>query len=303
MRARPGLQSSTLSRANLPALVFALLLTTLFVAGSASAQSQRAVELTEGAAGLIAEQDYETAIRECDKAIEEDGTYWKAWFERGRALAMSGRMQEGKESLLRATELSPGNADAHRMAALAAQNTEDYEVAWDQAIRAYLAGANPQTVFGGLSAESPEPPDFDERVNAWKVYVAGIDTRELVASAQGPDNTRGRARGTQEALVEIQPDLVRLQRHVAVAISDSHAFGLVQDPAQAQYYVTISPEEIDAVPRPAMNGQLRLYRADSTEPLYYRAVTFRDLSSEGQVLATLQQVINHMANWRREQQR
>ena len=54
--------------------------------------------------------------------------------------------------------LNPGNADAHRMAALAAQNAEHYDLAWDQAIRAYLAGANPQTVFGGLSAESPAAP-------------------------------------------------------------------------------------------------------------------------------------------------
>ena len=271
-------------------------------ASSAMPQSERAVELTESAVGLIAEQDYEAAIRELDKAIEEDESYWRAWFERGRALAMMGRMEEGMESLLRSTVLNPGNADAHRMTALAAQNAEDYELAWDQAIRAYLAGANPQTVFGGLSAESPEPPDFDERVNAWKVYVAGVDTGELIASAQGPDNTRGGAGGVQEALVEMQPDLVRLQLFVARAISESRAFGLVQDPAQAQYFVAISPEEIDPDPRPSMSGYLRLYNVESPDPIYFRRIAFRDLSSEGQVGAVLQQAMNQMEAWRSEQQ-
>lgn len=320
MRARSLSQPSTPVRPACPPGFFALfsiaVLSAFLAATPASAQSERAIELTENAASLIAEQDFETAIREADKAIEEDENYWRAWFERGRALAMSGRMEEGKESLLRSTELNPGNADAHRMAALAAQNVEEYDLAWDQAIRAYLAGANPQTVFGGLSADSPEPPDFNERVNAWRVYVAGIDTRELLAAAQSPDNTRGGAAGVQEALVEIQPDLQRLQQVVARALSDSRVFGLVQDPERAQYLFTIAPEELypdqssgamssqetGRRSRPSMRGYLRLYNLESEEPIFFQSVLFRDLSASGQVAAAVEQVINQMEAWRSEQQ-
>lgn len=69
----------------------------------------------------------------------------------------------------------------------------------------------------------------------------------------------------------------------------------------AQYYVTISPEEIEASPRPRMSGYLRLYSVESDAPVYFRPVAFRDLSATGQVRATLQNVINQMETWRREQ--
>jgi hypothetical protein len=264
-------------------------------------QSSQAVELNERGKELLAEGRHEAAIEEFDQAIAADETFWEAWYQRGRALALLSRFDEAVESLLHSTVLNPGHANAHMLTCHAAMYAENFELAWDQGIRAYLAGEDPQAIFGGLSSRSEPPPDFDERIAAWRVYVAGVDTTELIASAQNPNNTRGGASGIQEDLVQIQPELLALQQQVAAALSDSRGFGLVADAELAQYYVTISPEEIEAAPRPRMSGYLRLYGVDSDNPLYFRPIAFRDLSAAGQVKATLQNVINQMETWRREQ--
>lgn len=264
-------------------------------------QSEEVVALNERAKALIEEGDHEQAIALLDDAIEIDDSFWEVWYQRGRALALLERYQEAAESLLRSTVLNPGHANAHMLTAHAATYAGDFELAWDQGIRAYLAGGDPQQIFGGLSERSELPADFDQRIEAWRVFVAGVDTRDLIASAQGPANTRGRATGIQEELVQIQPDLANLQRHLANAISDASGFGLVPRAELAQYYIVISPEEIGTSPRPSMEGYVTLHDIASEEAVYSRRVEFRDLSSVGQVTATLQNVINQMESWRREQ--
>jgi len=255
-------------------------------------QTEEAAALNEKGKALLADGKQEEAVAEFDKAIELDETFWEPWYQRGRALALLGRYDTARESLLQSTLLNPGHANAHMLTAHAAMYEEDYELAWDQGIRAYLAGEDPQVIFGGLSTRSDLPGDFDERIEAWRVYVAGIDTSDLLAGAQRPDNTRGGATGVQEELVQMQPDLLRLQRELANALSDARGFGLVPTAELAEYYVTISPDEIGERDRndidttrraSSMNGYLRLYSVASEEPIYFRRVAFRDLSAVGQV--------------------
>ncbi len=276
-----------------------LLLPTL--AATAGGQSGGAAELIDRGKELLADGEHEAALAAFDEAIAEDATFWEGWYQRGRALALLSRYDEAVESLLQSTRLNPGHANAHMLTAHAAMYAEDFELAWDQGIRAYLAGEDPQAIFGGLSGRSEPPPDFDSRIEAWRVYVAGIDTQELTAAAQNPTNTRGGASGAQEDLVQIQPELRALQHQLANVLSDSGGFGLVPTAELAQYYITISPDEIAASPRPRMNGYLRLYSVESEDPVYFRPVAFRDLSSGGQVMATLQNIVNQMETWRGEQ--
>lgn len=282
---------------------FGLLLTVVLPVAEARSpmQSEQAVELNEAGKALIAEGKHEEALAAFDRAIEADEDFWEPWYQRGRALALLDRYEEATESLLRSTRLNPGHANAHMLTAHAAMHAGDMELAWDQGIRAYLAGEDPQAIFGGIGERSELPSDFDARIEAWRVYVAGIDTSDLMATAQGPRNTRGGASGTQEELVQIQPDLQELERHIANALSESRAFGLVSRLELAQYYVVVSPESIRATPRPSMDGYLRLYSIESEEAVYSRRVEFRDLSAEGQVGATLQNVMNQLESWRAEQ--
>jgi len=191
------------------------------------AQSEEAVARNEAGKALILEGKHEEAIAAFEEAIEADEGFWEPWYQRGRALALLNRYEEATESLLQSTRLNPGHANAHMLAAHAAMYAGDLELAWDQGIRAYLAGGDPQQIFGGIGERAEPPTDFDARIEAWRVYVAGIDTSDLMASAQAPSNTRGGAIGTQEELVQIQPDLLLLERHVANALSESRAFGLV----------------------------------------------------------------------------
>jgi hypothetical protein len=283
-------------------LVLAVLVALVATPVTAPPQSDEVVALNDRAKALIAEGEHEEAVAVLDEAIEIDDSYWELWYQRGRALALLERYEEATESLLESTTLNPGHANAHMLTAHAAMYAGDMDLAWEQGIRAYLAGEDPQQIFGGLSTRSEPPADFDERIAAWRVFVAGIDTRDLLASAQGPANTRGGAVGLQEELVQLQPDLSRLQRHLANAISAATGFGLVPQVELAQYYMTISPDEIGTTPRPSMEGYVRLYSVESEDAVYSRRVEFRDLSSTGQVRATLQNVINQLENWRREQQ-
>lgn len=282
-------------------LVVAVVAVPLEAVPGGGLQSEEAAALIEKGKALVADGKHEEAVVEFDKAVEVDKTFWEGWYQRGRALALLRRYEAATESLLQSTLLNPGHANAHMLTAHAAMYAEDLELAWDQGIRAYLAGEDPQAIFGGLGERSELPGDFDERVAAWRVYVAGVDTADLIAGAQRPDSGRGRASGVQEELIQIQPDLVRLQRHLSNALSDARGFGLVQTVEMAQYYVTISPDEIDAAPRPSMDGVLRLYTVESGDQVYSRSVSFRDLSASGQVQATLQNVINHMESWRRDE--
>ena len=98
------------------------------------------------------------AIDELDLAIEADADYWEAWYQRGRALGLLQQYPESRDALLQAAELNPGHGHTHRLAALAASRAEDYETAWDQAIRASLAGEDMNQLFVAASLSAPDLP-------------------------------------------------------------------------------------------------------------------------------------------------
>ena len=268
-------------------------------------QQEKALEHNENGKRLLSEQKLEEAVEEFDKAIEEDETFWEPYYQRGRALANLGRMEEAKQSFLGGAQMNPAHAHNHLLAGIAALNVNDFDTSWDQLIRAHLAGnADAQGFIDRLRQAAAPPPDFDLRMGAWRVFVAGVDTRDLVAGGTMPVDRFGRNAedDIQEVLGRMQPDLTALQRHVANAISDSPGFGVVASLDLAEYVMVISPDTIDDSRRPSMTGYLRLYEANVTEAVYSRQVEFRDLSASGQVSATLTQIMNQLESWRRERE-
>lgn len=260
-----------------------------------------AVALTQRGVELIAEEKLEEALEAFDEAIEARENYGTAHYQRGRTLALMGRMEEATEALLRSTVLQPGFAHGHQLASLAAQQLGDYETAWDQAVRAILAGVE-ASAFGGLHEASPAAADIQDRLGAWKVFVVGIDTRELMARDQMPDNARDGATDIRTTLGQVEADLLEMQRLLSNAVSDTPGFGLVPDAEMAQYLLVITLETIRADPRHTMTGEFRLREVEGNRVAFVRPVSFRNLSAESAVTVEIRQFIDLLENWKRQRQ-
>ena len=269
--------------------------------GHQQASPAEAITLTQRGVELVADRKLEEALEAFDRAIEADENYGMVHYQRGRALALMGRMEEAKESLLRSTVLQPGFAHGHQLSSLASQQLGDYETAWDQAVRAVLAGTE-LSQFGSLQQASEPPPDIDDRLAAWKVFVVGVDTREVMNSDEVPFNARSGARDIRSTLAQVQPDLLELQRLVSNAVSDTPGFGLVPDAEMAQYLLVITPESITADPRNTMEGEFRLHEVEGNGVAFVREVSFRNLSAESAVTVEIQRFIEVLENWKGERQ-
>jgi tetratricopeptide (TPR) repeat protein len=260
---------------------------------------QSAEELTRNAARLIGEQEFEQALQVLDRAEEEDSEYWEIYYQRGRALAMSGSMQEGLEAFLLGCELNPGFAHGHQLAAVAASQVGDFDTAWDHAIRAYLAGAEMSGIFGQLGERSEVPADIDERLSAWKVYVAEITADEALARAELPDQQDQET--ISQRIQESAADIGKIRLHLRNAISRSPHFGLVPEPGLAQYVLAVSVDDLSARQPRSMDGYLRLYDISNGEVVYYRQVSLRNISAGGSLYGELERYIGQLEEWKQEQ--
>ena len=277
----------------------ALLSCAVSVSLAATPPPQSAQELTRNAARLVQEQEYEQALQVLDRAIEEDPEYWEAYYQRGRALAMSGNMEEGLEAFLRSCELNPGFANGHQLASLAARELGDFETAWEQAIRAYLAGADMSSGFAQLAERSEVPADIDARIGAWKVFVSNVTADEVLAQAELPDQQDQES--IRQLLQESAADIGAIQLHMRNAISRSPHFGLVPEPALAQYVLGISVDEIGERQPRSMKGYLRLYDISTSEVIYYRQISLRNIAAGGSVYGELERYIGQLEEWKQEQ--
>lgn len=259
-------------------------------------QPQSAAELTENAARLIQERELDRALQVLERAIEQDEEYWEAHYQLGRAQALSGRMAEALQSFQRGCELYPGFAVGHQSAAVAAMQIEDYETAWEQAIRAHLAGADVSQQFSALAERSEVPADIDARLSAWKVYVAGLTADEVEARA---DQERGA--GLRELIIENAAEFGRIELHLRNAVSRSPFFGLVLDANQAQYALALSVDEVSRREPRSMEGYLRLYDLSSGDAIYYRPVSIRNIAAAGSLYVEIERYIRDMEEWKQRQ--
>lgn len=153
---------------------------------AAAADTKKARKLTEKGRKLLAENRFEEGLKELDKAIKEDAKYPLAHYYRGFALGNVGREQEARDAFLRATELNPAWAEAHRMVAMASYNIGDFETAWEHAIRAHQAGVDMSQGFEMLKQVSQPPPGLDDRLEAPRVFVEDLDLSGVLNRNENP---------------------------------------------------------------------------------------------------------------------
>jgi len=282
-------------------LLGTVLLVAVATSVTALGQQEEAARITQEAVELLEQNKREEALAKLDEAIAIDPEYWAAHYQRGRALALTGRMAEAKEELVVATELNPGHAHSHQLAAAAARLSGDYETAWEQGIRAHLAGVSQPDAFGNLAELSPPPADLEERLTAARIFVPGLDTTEFLAASETPTNQRRGTDSPQEVLGQIGPQLEALTRLFKNSVAAVPEFGVVAQPELAQYVCTLAVDSVRATAPMQLEGYVRLYERGNSSPVFSRRISLRDINAGGIVSGELQQVLQQMAEWQRGQ--
>ena len=296
----------------LVALVSFLLLASPPTSGVPPPQSAAAVRASENAARLIQESRLQEALETLDRAIDADDEYWEAYYQRGRALGLMSRWQESRDALRRATELNPGHGHSHRLASIAAINIEEWGTAWDQAIKAQLAGEDMSQTLLGIFEMSPPPDDFAIRINAAAVFVADVDTSTALAGIELPTNfnpeapagaglRQGRASNLEDSAINQSAlDLIRLQRAMRNALAESARLAIVLDPGRAKFILAIQITEIsttsDGRPNSA-RGYFRFIDIERREVVYRQPIDIADLSSTPAIAGKLRRYVTDLAAW------
>ncbi len=300
---------SSLVLAFTPTSGSSLLLTPPPTSGVPPPQSAAAVRASENAARLIQESRLQEALETLDRAIDADDEYWEAHYQRGRVLGLMLRWQESRDALLRATELNPGHGHSHRLASIAAVNIEDWDTAWDQAIRAQLAGEDMTQSLLGLYEQSPPPADFALRIKAAAVFVADIDTSTILAdldlptnfdptAATGTGQRQGRASDLGDsALSQSSLDLIRLQRAMRRALAESSSLAVVLDPGRAKFILAIQLTDISTSQPNSARGYFRLIDIERREVVYRQPIDIPNLGSTPVIAGKLRRYVTDLAAW------
>ncbi len=296
----------------LVALASFLPLASIPASGFPLPQNAAAVGATEDAAKLIEENRLREALETLDRAIDADHEYWEAHYQRGRALGLMSRWQESRDALRRATELNPGHGHSHRLASIAAINVEDWDTAWDQAIKAQLAGEDMTQTLVSMYEMSPPPDDFALRINAAAVFVADVDSTTAVAEIDLPTNfnpdaptstgqRQGRASGLEDSAInQSSLDLVRLQRAMRNALAASPRLAVVLDPGRAKFILAIQLTEISTISDGQPNsarGYFRVIDIERREVVYRQPIDIADLSSTPAIAGKLRRYVTDLAAW------
>ncbi len=280
--------------------------------GAEAAQSSRAVSRTERAVKYISDNRPTEALKELDLAIEDDPEYWEAHYQRGRLLGQMQRMDEALPSLLRATELNPAMAHAHELAAIAAWETDEYEVAWDQVIQAHLGGAQVEERIQRMAGVRPPPDDFMERITAPRGFVLPLDLEEIQTRAELPFDRNAQVRDDEnrsgipenilgrDLAIETAAEQVDVLTAFSNALADSRVYGVVSDPRLAEYMLRISVDELAERPPRRMEGFLDLVGRESGISGYRTAFTFRDIGSKGVLRGEIARLVDDMGDWLRK---
>jgi len=268
-------------------------------------QEQDLIDSTRRAAKMIQEGTLQGALRSLDRVLQEDPEYWEAHYQRGRALALLGRMDEALEALLRSVDLNPGFAHGHYLAWLAAFRLEDYDTAWQEAIHAELAGTDMSDNFQQLLQVSPAPDDILERLGAPRILVGPINTEEIVAEAemaynrnpnveenritQRPDNVQGAFR-----VGETAAELRELQRQIRKAVLQAPYLGLTLDPGRATMVFQLTVTKLSERSPRQLDGFLDVLDASTGKQTYRRDVVLRDIASVGALNGELDRIVGDM---------
>lgn len=272
-------------------------------------QAAAAVAATEDAVKLIEANRLPESLQTLDRAVAADDEYWQAHYQRGRVLGLLGRWQESEGALLRAAELNPGHGHTHRLAAIAAGNVEDWEVAWDQAIKAQLAGEDMTQTFLGMYQKSQPPDDFELRINAATIFVAPIDTSPAAADVELPTNFNPNAAGVpgqrqgrpadqeDSAINQSSLDLLRLQRAMRTAVGESPRMAVVLDPGRARFVLSMQLTEISTSEPNSGSGYIRIIDVSQQEVVHRQPIELPNLGSMPDIVGRLRRYATDLSAW------
>ncbi len=260
-----------------------------------SQQAEASAQLTEKGRLALVNRQFDVALLDLNKAIEADASNPHAHYYRGLVLGNLGREREALDAFLKAAELNPGWGEAHRMAAVAALNTSNLPIAWEQAVKAHQTGADISESINQLLALEKAPGDLDDQLAAARVFVGGFDT-----SVFDRDGSR---MGAKAILAQAAADLFSFQQAARETLSESAAFGLVQRQESAQYIMMFEIEfltdTLNGSPR-RLSGVLRLVDARSGETADRRRINFADISSLSYLNREWRRIIGLMEEWAAE---
>ena len=260
-----------------------------------SQQAEASAQLTEQGRLALVNRQFDIALSDLNKAIEADASNPHAHYYRGLVLGNLGREREALDAFLKAAELNPGWGEAHRMAAVAALNTSNLPIAWEQAVKAHQTGADISESINQLLALEKAPGDLDDQLAAARVFVGGFDT-----SVFDRDGSR---MGAKAILAQAAADLFSFQQAARETLSESAAFGLVQRQESAQYIMMFEIEfltdTLNGSPR-RLSGVLRLVDARSGETADRRRINFADISSLSYLNREWRRIVGLMEEWAAE---
>jgi len=255
---------------------------------------------------------------------------------RGIVLGQMGRSPEALESFLRATSLSPGQAAAHRGAAIAAYNEQQYELAWANLVQAIQAGDEQATgLIQAMIASAPPPPDLDAQLTAARIFLAPLDTG-LYDSAvdlrtMGGVSRRDPRLMNQTAASDTDVGFYELARQMRLALVTSRLFGLVPREDMAGYSMTIEIHDVggnvtaggatsqsagesgmgnqqaNATPRRSgprsVNGYIKLRDLQTDDVVYSRLLDLANMSAIADLHADMTRHVEFLEVWARAEKR
>jgi tetratricopeptide (TPR) repeat protein len=289
------------------------------VLGAGGAYAQSADEFVLSARQLIDNRQFEAALQELDRALEEDENHASAHYLKGIALGNLGREREALDEFVLASELNPGWADAHRWAAVAALNTRNLDIAWDQAIKAHQAGVDMSQELSRLLTMERAPEDLDLQLDAARVFVMPLDTEKLSAREDNPwsvdvvgggggggvtdpfNTSATRATNVGDTqITQSQSDFFNLLTQTRRSLADSKLFGVVPRQEMADFLLVIEVDRLGDTGQKTLEGYLKLYDPRSGEEVYRRVLELRNISSLADLNADLERYIDYMEQWLRE---
>ena len=248
-------------------------------------------------------------------------------YYRGQVLGNLGREQEALDAFLEAAELNPGWGEAHRMAAVAALNTSNLSVAWEQAVKAYQAGADVSDSINHLLALEKAPGDLDEQLAAARIFVMPVDTeklearqdnpfgREVVGAALdrggiasvgssneigNPSGSTSTSRNTNvggQQVAQAQAHFHSLLMQLRLSLTNSRHFGVVAGQDMAQYLMLVEIAEMGGASGNAVKGHLKLVDPRSGEEAYRRVLELKNISSLAELNSEIERIVNLLEEW------
>ena len=296
--------------------------------GAQPAFAQSSAQLTEQGRLALVNRQFDIALADLNKAIEADALNPIAHYYRGQVLGNLGREQEALDAFLKAAEFNPGWGEAHRMATVAALNTSNLSVAWEQAVKAYQAGADVSDSINHLLALEKAPGDLDEQLAAARIFVMPLDTEKLEArqdnpfgggnvvgaaldrggiASAGSSNEIGNPSGTTstsrntnvggQQVAQAQAHFHSLLMQLRLSLTNSRYFGVVSGQDMAQYLMLVEIAEMGGASGNAVKGHLKLVDPRSGEEAYRRVLELKNISSLAELNSEIERIVNLLEEW------